>query len=375
MNAWAKVGSTEAAAKAELLLDQMLKPNAVNAARPDTIVFNAAINAWATSKDPIAGKKALDLMERMTKLAKEEGYDTLPDIVTYNTLLSAWTNSGDGNSAPQTIEKIVQDMLDAAEESDTAPRPNTVTYNTILNAWSKSTLPGAPERAQKVLEFMIKSDKEEIAPDAISFTSVMDAWAKSKEPHKGARTRELFDQLLDLYKTTNRPSLRPTPISYNSVLNACAFSALGTSIEEQNEALQIAVATFSEMRKSDVIPDTVTYGNFIKCLSNLMPQGSVRNKMTMQVFEKCVEEGLVGALVWNEIRRAIPSNQLEERFRLKHGSVGNMQLPELPKSWKRNRYERNAPQSRREDKDESPPSVPKPTTTLIETSFQSGRDL
>ena len=265
-------------------------------------------------------------------------------------------------------------MQNAADESDSAPAPNTVTYNTILHAWSKSHLPGNAERAQKVLDFMIKSNNEDIAPDVISFTSVLDAWAKSKEPHKGARTRLLLDKLLDLYETTKKPSLRPTQISYNSVLNACAFSALGTSMEEQREALQIAVNTFSEMRKSDSPPDTVTYGNMIKCLANLMPQAEVRTKMALQIFEKCVEEGLVGVLVWNEVRRAVPSRELERKFRLKAGSCGHMQLKDLPRGWKRNRYEKNAPKAKRKSNDEAPPP-PKPRTTIVETAVQSGRDL
>jgi hypothetical protein len=98
--------------------------------------------------------------------------------------------------------------------------------------------------------------------------------------------------------------------------------------------------------------------------------------MALQVFEKCIEEGLVGTLVWNEIRRAVPSKILEERFKLKSGSCGYMQLKELPKSWKRNRSEKNAPKDGRKprDKEGSPPPAPKPTTTIIETSFQSDKE-
>ena len=290
MNAWAKVGTTEAAENAEELLDSMLRASGDKAIKPDVTVFNSVINAWATSKDPIAGKKAFSLLRRMKDLAGK-GYTTYPDIVTYNTVLSAWSHCGDVNAAPQT-EKIVNEMQKASRESALAPRPNTVSYNTILDAWSKSTLPGSALRAQKVLEFMIRSEEKEIEPDVISFTSVLDAWAKSKEPHKGARTRDLLNQLVSLHQTTKRPNLRPTQISYNSVLNACAFSAIGTSLEEQREALQIAVKTFSEMRRSrTTAPDTVSYGNMLKCLANLMPQGDLRTKMALQIFAKCSEEG------------------------------------------------------------------------------------
>jgi hypothetical protein len=311
----------------------------------------------------------------MKDLAANQGYDSYPDIVTYNTVLSAWSHSGDNHAAPY-AEKIVQEMRTAAEESKDAPIPNTVTYNTILHAWSKSTLPGAALRAQKVLDFMIKAGKKEITPDVISFTSVLDAWAKSKEPNKGARSWELLEQLLELYKTTKRPNLRPTQIPYNSVLNACAFSAMGTTMEEQREALQIAVNTFTLMRKSEVPPDTVTYGNMLKCLANLMPQGDVRNKMSLQIFEKCREAGLVGALVWNEVRRAVQSKLLDEQLRLGR-PCGSMQVKDLPKSWRsQNRYDKNAPQGRNQSRTRDElPATPEPRTTMIESSFQSGKDM
>lgn len=369
MNAWAKVGTTEAAEHAELLLTNMLKKSKV---QPDTVVFNAAINAWAASKDAQAGKRALGILRKMKTMAKE-GLDSRPDIVTYNTVLSAWSHSGDVNAAPYT-EKIVQEMQTASAESSEALVPNTVTFNTILNAWAKSKLPGAAVRAQKVLDYMIKSENKGIAPDAISFGSVLDAWAKSKEPNKSAQCRDLLDRLLQLYNTTKEKALQPTPHTYNAVLNACAFSALGTSVDEQREALQIAVQTFSSMRKSETPPDTVTYGNMLKCLANLMPEGDVRTNMALQIFDKCISDGLVGGLVWNEVRRAVPAKQLAKVYNLS-GPIGSIQVRELPKKWRQaNRADKNAPPTKRQ----SPPKVEEntlPTRTIVETSVQSGKDL
>lgn len=367
MNAWAKVGSTDAAEHAEALLNRMLKMNFV---QPDTVVFNAAINAWASSKDEQAGKRALAILKKMKTLAKE-GVDSHPDIVTYNTVLSAWSHSGDVNAAPY-AERIVKDMQNSAAESDDAPAPNTVTYNTILNAWSKSKLPGSAARAQNVLDYMIKSEKEAIAPDVISFASVLDAWAKSKEPNKGAMCRDLLDQLLEMYKATKRHDLQPTPYTYNAVLNACAFSAMGTTMDEQREALEIAVKTFSSMRKSETSPDTVTYGNMLKCMANLMPEGELRSSMALQIFDKCIEDGLVGALAWKEVRRAVPAKQLQQVYHLK-GVVSNLQVRDLPRKWRKsNRFDKNAPQAKRKEANDltQPPIV-----MIVETSVQSGKDL
>ena len=361
MSAFAKVGSTEAAEEASGLLKHMLmRLNDTNhkhsAVAPDTVVFNAAIHAWASSKDPRAGKRAMDLLEQMKALSSK--YDTMPDLKTYNTVISAWAHSGDKNGAPQT-ERLVQEMQDIQNQrnkitsgakndddrdgtNDSLVAADTVTYNSLLLAWSRSPLPGAAERVEKILEYMIKSGKNDIAPDTVSFSTVMDCVAKSKEPNKARRTRALLDRLEHLYRESGRRDLRSTTISYNTVLNACAFSALGTSEEERREAMTIAVRTFGSMDSSypsrysskyaGVAPDTVTYGNMLKCIANLVPKGDVRNSMAITVFNKCCDDGLVGPLVWNEVRRAVPMKLLHDTLGLKR-HVGSLQVNDLPTEW------------------------------------------
>ena len=379
INAWAKVGTGDAARQAEALLQQMLRPSPSEdeeIVRPDTVIFNAAINAYATSGDPQSGTKALAFLRQMKQLAEEEGYDTKPDIITYNSILSALSHCGHINAAPQT-ERIVSDMQSSAAESVGAPAPNTVSYNTILHAWSKSTLPGAAPRAQKVLDFMINTDRKGIEPDAYSFTSVMDAWAKSKEPNKAKQARDLLDKLVELFDQTKRPDLKPTQIPYNTVLNACAFSAMETTMDEQRDALKIAVGTIGGMRKAGVDPDTVTYGNLLKTFSNLVPQGQGRSDMALKVFEKCIEDGLVGSLVWNEVRRTVPLKVLAQTFKLK-GSPGSLTLRDLPPKWRRRtKLDRKGPKTRNNSVRDNEASAEdnSPGRTFTESSYQSGRDV
>ena len=170
--------------------------------------------------------------------------------------------------------------------------------------------------------------------------------------------------------------LRPTIYTYNAVLNACAFSAMGTSEDEQREALQIAVQTFSTMRQSDTLLDTVTYGNMLKCLANLMPEGEMRTTMALQIFDKCIDDGLVGALVWNEVRRAVPAKLLTTTYQLK-GAVANIQVQHLPRKWKRfNQNDRkNQHTKRKETPKGSGRSRQRPPQTIIENCVQSGKNL
>lgn len=435
MNAWANVGSVEAAEQAEVTLERLVERAKADRKEnknhdderstlvlvyPDTIVFNSVIRCWATSGDIRAGKKSLRLLEQMKELAgtsssenndneKETFFlDTHPDIITYNTVLSAWSHCGKKNAAPQ-AEKIVKELVMEQQKSEEIESEhgkknsvvaNTITFNTVLHAWSKSKLPGATDRAGNLLEYMIQSDSSEIKPDVYSFTCVMDAWAKSKEPNKARQTRNLLDRLIEMRQEAlkNRDkgmadALLPTQIPYNTVLNACAFSAMKTPREEKRDAIRIAVDTYKAMssqkssfgrngKERPVSRDTVTYGLILKSIANLMPKGEVRSRMALQIFQECCDDGLVGFMVWNEVRRAVPIKLLQEAY-LFERQCGSLEVKDLPKVWTSNCRERrsknrNIRRKGKYDKDKSGgPSKRQPadTTFIIERSFATGQDV
>eukprot|EP00535_Pseudo-nitzschia_heimii_P006922 CAMPEP_0197189258 /NCGR_PEP_ID=MMETSP1423-20130617/19458_1 /TAXON_ID=476441 /ORGANISM="Pseudo-nitzschia heimii, Strain UNC1101" /LENGTH=510 /DNA_ID=CAMNT_0042641317 /DNA_START=33 /DNA_END=1565 /DNA_ORIENTATION=- len=440
MNAWANVGTAEAAEQAEITLESLVQRAKAdkkdNESRgddrsklvdiqPDTVVFNSVIQCWATSGDIRAGKKSLRLLEQMKELAgiatidnndeteTKIHFNTYPDIITYNTVLSAWSHCGKKNAALQ-AEKIVKELVADQQKnqgfnSETGENipvtANTITFNTVLHAWSKSKLSGATDRAEKLLEYMIQSQNTEIKPDVYSFTCVMDTWAKSKEPNKALHTRELLDRLIEmrqqaLEKRDKRKAdaLQPTQIPYNTVLNACAFSAMHTPEQERREAIRIAVDTYKSIpsrassfrwRGTDSMMsrDTVTYGLMLKSIANLMPKGHARSRMALQIFRECCDDGLVGYLVWNEVRRAVPSKLLDETYKLKR-HCGSLNVDDLPKSWKVNCRERRSNQQRqkrgnnlkksrgKENKHKNPSRREvRDNTFIVERSFATGKDI
>jgi hypothetical protein len=88
IHGWAQAkGGTEAAQRAERVLNRLLGRNDGDVdATPDTVVFNAVIDAWSTSGDTRAGSKALALLNKMKEVQQSKGYDCEPDLVTYNTV-------------------------------------------------------------------------------------------------------------------------------------------------------------------------------------------------------------------------------------------------------------------------------------------------
>jgi hypothetical protein len=362
MNAFAKCGAAE---RAHAILRKVLEKGNVQV---DTVMFNVVINAWAASGDAQAGSKAVELLKQMEQL------DIEPDIVTYNSVLSAWSKSGHINAGPQ-AERILKQL----QGGTCSVTPNVVSYNSVLHAWScqSSQNPDAAARAQAVLDYMIDSPDIIIHPDVYSFTSVLNAWAKSKEPDKAVRARQLLDRLLKLHNE-NPKKLQLSAIPFNTVLNACAFSPPESS---QRPALQIAVSTFNQI-PSYTLPDTISYGNLLKCCTNLMPSGKTRTEMALHIFEKCCNAGLVGDLVWNEVRKAVPSQTLAKLASLGQSVGMSSSLQQLPQLWRRNCRDKQAIRTKRRNRTSPKKDEPiKPIRpvgrahVIVEKSYESGRDL
>jgi len=238
IHGWASSrGGRAAAERASAVLDRMLEraeaaeKTASGGRRrtrkavvePDTVIFNSVMNAWATSRDPQAGSKAMELLDQMKQLQAEKGYDTRPDVLSYNTVISAWSHSNHKNAVFQ-AEKTLQEMVTAHRREPESPAPTTVTYNSLLHALSQSQLDGASERAEKFLEYMLKAKKKDILPDAYSFTSVLNAVAKSKDQAgKSLRAKSLLDRMCEVLYSDNISSSsggqkhRPTQVPFNTV--------------------------------------------------------------------------------------------------------------------------------------------------------------
>jgi Pentatricopeptide repeat domain len=340
---------------AQKILDEMLQHStSKKAVRPDRVVFNAVMDAWKNDGGTQAGIQATKILRQMQKQSDPSCH---PDTISYNTAIASWAHSGHANAAPQ-AERLLHEMIVSFREAQatattTLAVPNTVSYNSVLHAHAKSGHEQAASRAEAILRAMIRdAENGNVIPDVYSFTTVMDTLAKSKAvPGKALRARALLDQLIGR-------GLQPSCVTFNTILNACkwntphinkflsarmfvslapivgAFSALGTTDSQKREALQIAVTTFTMMRQHDVLPDMVSYGNLLKAISNLLPVGQNRNDMALQVFGKCIGDGMVGELAWHEVRRAVvPVKEVSRRFSL-NGSPRLITLRDLPLAWR-----------------------------------------
>ena len=88
-------------------------------------------------------------------------------------------------------------------------------------------------------------------------------------------------------------------------------------------------------------PDAVTYGKLLKCVANLMEPGSRRNKMASSLFFAACQDGLVGGMCLDEIRRCVPPRAFlplladcgYDAPMVEGRKPHSVQLKELPKKW------------------------------------------
>ncbi|KAL9180807.1 hypothetical protein ACHAXT_011260 [Thalassiosira profunda] len=361
ISAWVKCESEQAAMNAENVLNRLFEEydtvlqsdEPSDELRPNNFVFNSAIDAWARSGSPKAGEKAEELLHRMEVLSHLDSYDVRPDTITFNTCINCWCNS-DREDAPLKAEAVLAKL----ETNPQYPkrmggvltvRPNRLSYNTVINSWAKSSLPEAALRAEGILLRMIKSFKSDtfatITPDSVTFASVLNALAKSKRVlHKAEKCAAILKAMIELHEDDGSQDTRPNIICFNTVLNACAFSA-HTSEEERRRALAVAVEVFNSMRRGKFVsPDAVSFGNMLKSVANLMPPGDQRNAMASRLFASCCDEGLVGGMCLDEIRRCIPPRAFLplladcgwDKPIKQRRKAHSVQLRDLPRAWTAN---------------------------------------
>ena len=405
----------EAAERGEAILETLIKMSSQaettqdnggrheqHIVRPNTVVWNSVIDGYASSLHPTAGTRALGLLKRMQQLSMDGNAEVAPDAITYRSVINAFANSGHINAA-KSAESVMEMAVTEGIAIDTR------TYNTVLKAWSCCSLPGAASRAHEILKSMIdahNAGNEDVGPDVYSWSTVASSFAKSSEPGKAQKARYLLNDQIEYWKSSHDDNSMPNSQSYNTVLNAAAFSAMATDSEERKQALQIAVQTFNDLLNAGYAEaDEVSYGSMLKCIANLIPTASskTRNQMSSKIFIKCAEMGLVSDFVLKELKRCLTAdclldlirNEIDGRSIRKLTGVGSVTLSSLPKEWRsnvsraKNKSRRAASSSskrkpaqrrkkkeiKKQNKKEETPNTTIRNVMLTETSWQSGRDV
>ena len=250
------------ATDAELMLDQMEEAGV----SPNSITYNTLLTAYTKRKEKNNQSKesrkinTIDAEVLFEKMRKNPNIS--PDVVTYNTMLNAYSREGDIEKA----EALLKEMF--LEESPVTP--DSTSINTVINAWTKSGQPNAPQRAEAILEHMLRPDSSwqeggkplGIRPTSITFNSVMSAWTKTRKPEAAEHCQRLFDLMIN----NDVSQIYPDFVTYNIMIHAWSFSNQEDAPERAETLLQEMYHKY-RAGNARIRPNSKTYGSLINVWS------------------------------------------------------------------------------------------------------------
>jgi pentatricopeptide repeat protein len=320
--------------------------------KPNVRTYATVIRAWAQAGKVSQCQKLLQELEHQY-IQSQNDFALKPNHFVYNACLSACAKAGAANEAMQLLKSM--------------PIPaDIVSYNTVLDAIAKSGWVDAGVRAESFLRNQIVKPGI-VPPNARSYTIVMDAYAKTRQPD---RARQILQSLWKFYEETTTPrkeQLRPTTVTYSTVISAYAAAA-STSTTPQTEEME-AYEIFQEMVHRNIplnpvvfnnllnccsnsldrirqiyqtmvsmsfTPNCVTYGTILKaCATNLLTDNA--RTLAISIFQDACDNGQVSSGVLYQLRLAIPLVQYRDLV-----GQETTDTHTLPSSWIANvREERN----------------------------------
>ena len=100
-------------------------------------------------------------------------------------------------------------------------------------------------------------------------------------------------------------SLRPLTITYNNILNACAFSDLK---ENRQEILDVAMLMLKEAQDT-CGANFITYGTCLRVIGLFEGDSSSRWRLARDTFRMCCADGQLNKLVLNQVKFAVSPSQ------------------------------------------------------------------
>eukprot|EP00536_Pseudo-nitzschia_multiseries_P009880 jgi/Psemu1/306888/fgenesh1_kg.287_\ len=340
IDAWANSNKPNSLNKATQIYRHMENLSKSNDSVSPTIrTINAVLHAYArksaqyTSQNDQEGfEKAaecaaasLDLLEETKKRYKETGnVNWQPDIATYTSVMDV--HSRIAGELLDEIKKVYE------KTGNHRHKPNFRTYTALVTAWSRTRSDESPRQVEAIMNDMKKAGEK---PNTRTYTSAVQCWARSRDPYKAKRVLKLLMTMREEYKTSKSEHVRPTTLTYNTAIDACARCQ--GSPDQKTESLKIAFAILKTIEMDeDADPDSSTYSTLIRALNFLMPSGDERNKVAKAVFEKAKKAGLVELLTVKNLRMVLDSQSMRIALEGNLERNGEFNYANLPGAWKRN---------------------------------------
>jgi len=320
----------------------------------NAFAYNSMINCYAKSKDPDAVKRAMELFETMKTNTGKPGWELcFVDIFTYTTLIDAISKQ-QSLEASETAISLMEEVEESfAKTGDVRFEPNIRLYTSVVNAIGRSHK--FPDRAKAIVDRLESaqlggSTKIDFRPDVVCYNALINAYGWSDAEERSRKSFEILKHMMSLYKSGRLPDAKPDTVSFNSVLNACAYE---TERGDGEGIMKIVVQVFELLNSSPEYgrPDQSTYVQVLASIAGHMDESDEkRTPMAEATFLQCASNGLVGPVVIPRLHAAVS----RARFRQLMGPASKgrgdrleFDVSELPPQWTANAMGRHPGKGRR----------------------------
>jgi len=148
---------------------------------------------------------------------------TEDDVVSITSLMIAWSRRKSLEAA-MTVEQLLKRIVDDLRAGNQDVYVSTKIYTVAIEAWGKSDEAAGAERAQTIHDVMIQTFREtkdpRIKPTSKSYNTLMLAWAKSKNPLAILGAEKILRAMLT--ESDTESVVRPDSVTFAIILNIYA---------------------------------------------------------------------------------------------------------------------------------------------------------
>jgi hypothetical protein len=238
----------EAALKVEALIKRLVDERRAGnvAATIDTADYNCVLEGWARCGNEASAMRAESVLEAM------QSHGPVPNLDSYKATLMAWWNCRHLSYAPQRAQRILDQMLRKATAtgflSSSAAvgvvEPDADCFDICLLLHSAN---GDPQSAERLLRTMMT---HHATPRTSSFNAVLRAWFNSGHHQEAADRMMAILQFMESQPSTQ---LRPDKDTYRTVMNTLLHLPNGQEALERSDALLRHVLNNAEPGALDFI--------------------------------------------------------------------------------------------------------------------------